>query len=232
MTIICTICARGGSKGVPRKNVRMIAGAPLIVHTLRHAIAMNRFNQIAVSSDDQAVLDIAETNGATMTVLRPAELSRDESDKLTAIRHCVNFVEAQIGKVNIVVDLDVTAPLRTVGDITSAIRLLEESQCDNVITATRARRSPYFNMIEKQADDSIDLVKRTPMQVVRRQDSPEVFDMNASIYVWRRDALFNRETVIHQGTRMLEMPPERSLDIDSELDFQVVEFLLNQRGSH
>lgn len=229
MRMICTICARGGSKGVPRKNVRQLNGIPLLAHTLRHAIAADCFDAIAVSSDDQEILQVAHSHGATILVERPKELAQDDSGKLPAIRHCVEAVEALTGKIDIVVDLDATSPLRNTEDVIDAIRMLTESQCDNVVTATESRRSPYFNMIEKSSDGSPRIVKPLDGSIVRRQDAPATFDMNASIYVWRRDSLFSQDRIVHAGTRMLMMPPERSHDIDSELDFDIVEFLLSRR---
>ena len=130
-----------------------------------------------------------------------------------------------------VVDLDATSPLRLVADIQDAVAMLEREKVSNVITAAPARRSPYFNLVELGEDGVVGLSKPLRKSIVRRQDSPKCFDMNASIYVWRRAALFDNPTVFNADTRLFVMPEERSTDIDNELDFEIVEFLMRKRNS-
>jgi N-acylneuraminate cytidylyltransferase/CMP-N,N'-diacetyllegionaminic acid synthase len=231
MSRICSVCARGGSKGVRNKNTRELAGRPLIVHTLEQARSTGLFKLIAVSSDSAEILDLARTHGADLTVERPPELASDTAAKIPAIRHCVAAAEkAANERFDVVVDLDVTSPLRVPDDIRNAVELLESQQVSNVITAAPARRSPYFNLVELAEDGVVRLSKALGKPIVRRQDSPPCFDMNASIYVWRREALFNHDTVFLPDTRLFVMPEERSVDIDSELDFEVVELLMRKRG--
>jgi N-acylneuraminate cytidylyltransferase/CMP-N,N'-diacetyllegionaminic acid synthase len=124
------------------------------------------------------------------------------------------------------VDLDATSPLRTPEDIANAVRLLEESGAGNVLTAMPARRSPYFNLVELDGSGIVHLSKPLSSAVVRRQDAPKCYDMNASIYVWRRPALFESATLFNADTRLYVMPEERSIDIDSEVDFRFVEHLM------
>lgn len=231
MTIVATICARGGSKGVPRKNIRMIAGKPLIAHTIEQARACGLFSAIGLSSDDHEILEIARNFGVEYVVERPSELATDGAPKLPAIRHCVEAMEVHVGRATIVIDLDPTSPLRALGDITGALRLLQETRCSNVITGCRSRRSPYFNLVELTPSGEVELVKHAQPPIRRRQDAPTTFDMNASIYVWHRDELFASDDVIRSGTRLFEMPESRSHDIDTELDFQIVELLLMAQSS-
>ncbi|NER93880.1 MAG: acylneuraminate cytidylyltransferase family protein [Symploca sp. SIO1B1] len=232
MRRICTICARGGSKGIKNKNIRQLMGKPLIAHTLEQARNCNLFEVIAVSSDSQIILDLARTYGADVLVNRPPELATDQAGKLPAIRHCVETTEQIIGKqFDLVVDLDATSPLRLPEDIQDAVSLLETENIGNVITGAPARRSPYFNLVELDDDGIVHLAKPLAQSIVRRQDSPPCFDMNASIYVWQHDALFNCPTVFNVDTRLLVMPEERSVDIDSELDFAIVELLMKKRYS-
>lgn len=231
MSRICTVCARGGSKGVRNKNTRELAGRPLIAHTLEQARSTGLFKLIAVSSDSAEILDLARTHGADLAIERPPELASDTAAKVPAIRHCVAEAETAANeRFDIVVDLDVTSPLRVPGDIRSAVELLEAEQVSNVITGAPARRSPYFNLVEVGEDGVVRLSKTPAKPIVRRQDSPRCFDMNASIYVWRREALFNHDTVFLPDTRLFVMPEERSVDIDSEMDFEVVELLMRKRG--
>jgi CMP-N,N'-diacetyllegionaminic acid synthase len=230
MRRICTICARGGSKGVKNKNIRTLLGKPLIAHSILQAKASGLFDCIAVSSDSDEILAIAGKWGADYLIKRPDELATDQAAKLPVIRHCVAEAEHISGQTyDVVVDLDATSPLRIPEDIAGCIRLLEEKGVSNVITGAPARRSPYFNMVELNENGVARLSKKLNAPVVRRQDSPKCFDMNASVYVWRRDALFGNPTVFNVDTMLHVMPEERSVDLDSELDFIIIERLMEMR---
>jgi CMP-N,N'-diacetyllegionaminic acid synthase len=226
MKILCTICARAGSKGVANKNLRLINGLPLIAYSLQQAIETKLFSQIAVSSDSSEIRTNALAHGATFVVDRPVQMASDTAPKLPAIRHCVETSEKEFGKFDIVVDLDATAPLRIVADIVGALDLLKTTDADNIITGTPAHRSPYFNLVETDSNGIVHLSKPLPESVSRRQDSPECFDMNASIYVWKRDALLKNQGLFASSTRLFVMPRERSLDIDSQADFEMVEWMM------
>ncbi|GAB4169443.1 MAG: acylneuraminate cytidylyltransferase family protein [Thalassobaculales bacterium] len=229
VTRLCTICARGGSKGVPGKNLRVIAGRPLLAHSILQAQATGLFDLIAVSSDDPAILAAAEEWGAGLAIPRPAELATDTAPKLPVIAHAVRAAEAHAGmRFDILCDLDATSPLRLPADIAACVALVEEG-AGNVITAAPARRSPYFNLVELDAAGVPRLSKPLPQGVARRQDSPACFDMNASIYVWRRDPFLAAPHVFADHTRLHVMPAERSLDIDDALDFEIVKFLMERR---
>lgn len=225
---LCTICARGGSKGVPGKNIRPLAGKPLIVHSIEQARASGLFARIAVSSEDPAILDVARSAGADDIVERPGELATDTAPKVPVIRHAQDVVEDRHGRYDTFVDLDATSPLRTPADIEGAVRLLEGRGVSSVITGAPSHRSPYFNLVEAQADGSVRLAKSLEGAVTRRQDAPRTFDMNASIYVWNAAAFRGDPRVFYADTLLYEMPPERSHDIDSELDFAIVEMLADK----
>ena len=228
MKVLCTICARAGSKGVANKNLRLINNKPLIVYSIEQAIATKLFDQIVVSSDSKEIREVALANGATFCVDRPAELATDTAPKLPAIKHCVENAEKKFGQFEVIIDLDATAPLRESSDIIGALELLQSAQADNVITGTPAHRSPYFNLVEIDANGVVSLSKPPANVVARRQDSPQCFDMNASIYVWRRQALFANENLFTGNTRLFVMPRERSLDIDSQADFEMVEWMMTK----
>lgn len=231
MKSIVTICARGGSKGVKGKNVRTIAGHPLIVHTLRQAKTSGLFHSFAVSSDSEQILDYARAEGF-IAIKRPDDMAGDQAAKLPVIRHCVEAAEELAGiKFDFCLDLDCTSPLRNIDDIAAVMELVKRSEVPNVITAMPARRSPYFNMVELGEHGEIRLAKKLEKPVVRRQDAPQCFDMNASIYAWKREILMNENTLFLNGTALHVMPEERSIDIDSELDFDIVEMLLSKRGN-
>lgn len=230
MSLVCTICARGGSKGVVGKNARDLLGRPVLAWSIAQARETGLFDAIAFSSDSDALLDAAMKAGADIAVKRPDEMATDTAPKLPAIRHCLEQAIAQMGTTpEIFVDLDVTSPLRLASDITGAVALLRESGARNVITGAPARRSPYFNLVEQRTDGSVGLSKSANPPITRRQDAPRCFDMNASIYVWRVAPFLEHPAVFYPDTRLFEMPEERSIDIDSDLDFALVELLLRQR---
>jgi N-acylneuraminate cytidylyltransferase/CMP-N,N'-diacetyllegionaminic acid synthase len=204
-------------------------GKPLIAYTIEQAKASGLFEVVAVSSDSADILKTAKRYGADLLVDRPAALATDTAAKLPAIRHAVETAERNVGKrFDTYVDLDATSPLRSVDDIRNAVNLLESSGAGNLITAMPARRSPYFNLVEVDQDGNVGLSKQPAVPFVRRQDAPACYDMNASIYVWRRETLFGADSVFNGDTKLYVMPEERSIDIDSELDFIFVEFLMSR----
>lgn len=230
MKRLCTICARGGSKGVKGKNLRVLQGKPLIAHSILQALESKLFDAVAVSSDSEEILKTARQFGAHVLVRRPEEMATDTAPKVPVIYHCMAEAERMLGTTfEVLVDLDATSPLRSVEDIVGAVSLLEETGVSNVITGAPARRSPYFNLVELNPQGFIQLSKSLPVAIVRRQDSPRCFDMNASIYVWRRSAFVAEPKIFYPDTRLFEMPEERSHDIDSELDFEIVRLLMEHR---
>jgi CMP-N,N'-diacetyllegionaminic acid synthase len=230
MSRLCTICARGGSKGVPGKNLRELLGKPLIAHSIEQAKRSGLFSAIAVSSDAPEILDVAKKYGADVLVRRPDEMATDAAPKLPAIRHCFEAAERECGRTfPVFVDLDATSPLRLPEDIAGAIRLLEATGAWSVITGAPARRSPYFNLVELDERGVPHVSKQLNTPLVRRQDSPRCFDMNASIYVWRREPFLTSPAVFYDDTRLFEMPEDRSIDIDSALDWDVVQMLMTRR---
>jgi CMP-N,N'-diacetyllegionaminic acid synthase len=206
MRSLCTICARGGSKGLVGKNARDLLGKPLLAWTIDQARQTGLFEAIAFSSDSEQLLQAALKAGADIAVKRPFVMATDTAPKLPAIRHCLEE-----------------------SDIAGAVEMLERTGARNVITGAPARRSPYFNLVEARADGSIALSKTMNPPVVRRQDAPRCFDMNASIYAWRVASFLENPSVFYPDTQLFEMPEDRSIDIDSDLDFTLVELLLRTR---
>jgi len=223
MKTIASICARGGSVGVPGKNIRPLHGKPLIAHTIEQALAVKGIDAVYVSTDDAAIAEVAEHYGARVPFLRPAELATSSAPKVPVIQHLCDWVAENVGPFDRVVDLDPTSPLRTVEDIQACLALLDD-ETDAVITAFESEKNPYFNMVERKVDGNIGLVCRPEGVVVARQQAPHVYSMNASIYVWHRHTLtkglWNGQLKLHV------MPRERSIDIDSPLDFEIVEMLM------
>lgn len=229
--MICSICVRGGSKGVVGKNIRPIQGKPLLAHSIAQAKDSDLFECVVVSSDDQGILDIAISFGADEVVLRPPELATDTAAKPPVIRHCIEtIIKRRNIQYDTIVDLDATSPLRNVDDIRAAVGLLQKSGCGNVITGTPSHRSPYFNMVEETDQGTVKLCRNLDNKIVRRQDAPNCYDMNASIYVWSQKAFMEGPQVFGSDTKIYVMPAERSIDIDSELDWDIVEMLMSKRS--
>lgn len=227
MKILCTICARGGSTGVKNKNIRKLCGKPLIAHTIIQAQKSNLFELVTVSSDSQKIRCIAKEWGVDYIVDRPPELATATISKLPAIQHAVLETERTYKKMfDYIIDLDVTAPLRTMNDIIMSFKMfVEHPDAFNLVTACPARKSPYFNMIEVKPDGFAKLVKPPEAMIHRRQDTAHCYDMNASIYIWKRDSLFNSQSAITDRTLLYVMPEDRSFDIDTPLDWKIVKLL-------
>jgi CMP-N-acetylneuraminic acid synthetase len=226
MSTIATICARGGSQGVPGKNIRPLAGKPLIVHTIEQARACRGIEKVYVSTDDPRIADVARQAGAEVPFLRPAELATAQAPKLPVIRHLVEALERLGQKVAKIVDLDPTSPLRDIADIEACLALLTPDT-DVVITGYEAEKNPYFNMVEYDAQGRVRLVKTPPAAVEARQAAPKVYAMNASIYVWHRHTLAKG---LWEGRAALHvMPRSRSIDIDTPIDFKLVELLMREK---
>ncbi len=229
--ILLTVCARGGSKGVKNKNIRPLCGLPLIAHTLKQAKQWGRAAKIICSTDSKEIAAIVQQYGAEVPFMRPDDLATDTTGKLAVLQHALRTTEEKEGKqYSILVDLDVTAPIRQVSDIEGAYQLFLKHKADSVVSATKSRRNPYFNMLELQEDGFVKLVKIPEKPFLRRQDTPTVYDMNASIYVYGREFILNSQTktALSGKTLVWEMGEWSAFDIDSEVDFQLIEFLASK----
>lgn len=226
MSIIATICARGGSQGVPGKNIRPLHGKPLIVHTIDQALACPGIEGVYISTDSPEIAAVAEAAGAIVPFLRPAELATSSAPKVPVIEHLVKHLQGLGRVITTVVDLDPTSPLRDIADIENCLALMGDD-VDVVITGYEAEKNPYFNMVERKPDGNIGVVKPPPGMVAGRQAAPAVFSMNASIYVWRPEAL--SRGIWQNRVELYVMPRERSVDIDAELDFFFVEKLMEMK---
>jgi len=227
---ICTINMRGGSKGVPNKNLRLLNGKPLMAYSIEQALESQLFDHVVVSTDSNEIANKAKSYGAEAWFLRPVELATDTAPKIPAIRHAL--LEAEIffkKRYEYIVDLDATSPLRSVDDIINSFLQFINDRADILITACLSRKNPYFNMIEK-VDGEYKRVKILNPWVTRRQDAPTVYDINASIYIWKRDSLLTNDTLYTKNTSLYVMPEERSVDIDSKMDWQIVEYLMEKQG--
>jgi len=227
--ILCTICARGGSKGVKNKNIKPINGKPLIAYTIEQAKISGLFDHIVISTDSEDIATIAKEYGAEIFFKRSPEMASDTAGKLDVIRDAFERSESYYNETfDYLIDLDATAPLRSVEDITQSFKQFLDSNNDNLITAMPSRRSPYFNLVEVDNKGKVYLSKTLDDAIVRRQDVPKSYDMNASIYIWKRDIILNEKSLFLEHTGLYVMPEERSIDIDTEFDYRFVEFLMKE----
>ena len=228
MKILCTICARGGSKGVKNKNLKNLLGKPLIYHTISQAKKIKKFTKIVCSSDSENILKIAKTNKVDYALLRPQFLSNDKAEKLKAIKHCLINAEKFFNlKFDYIVDLDVTAPLRSNNDINKIINLISKNKkAYNVLSLTPSRKNPYFNMVEIKNNNKLEIVKKISKKIHSRQKAPKVYEINAGMYAWKRSSLIKNLKLINKNTHYFIVPNARSVDIDTPEDFKIVKSLL------
>ena len=226
--ILATICCRGGSKGVPGKNIKMLKGKPLIVYTIEAAKASSLIDDLIISTDDEEIAAVAKQYGANVPFMRPNDLATDTASKWPVFIHAVEAYERLTGKtVEYLVDLDVTVPLKTAQDIDGAIRLaMSNRDTDVVITGYEPERNPYFNMMEVKENGFAEIVKKGEKPIVRRQDAPQVYSLTPAAYVVRKSALYEFEHWSKAKCKIHPMPRERAIDIDTEIDFKIVEFLM------
>ena len=229
LRVLATICARGGSKGLPGKNIRPLLGKPLLAYAIECAQACPIVGHIVVSTDSDEIAAVAEAWGVPVPFRRPPELASDTAAKIYAIRHATQYVEEHENYYpDIVVDLDVGVPLRAPEDIMACVNVLVTyPHLDAAVTVYEAERNPYFNMVEFEGE-CVRLVKRGPKPLIRRQDAPLVYSVSPSIFAWRRGSL--SVTHLYEGQwGACIVPRERAIDIDHEIEFQFVEFLLTRQ---
>jgi CMP-N,N'-diacetyllegionaminic acid synthase len=229
--ILATICCRGGSKGVPGKNIKLLKGKPLIAYTIESAKQSKLIDDLIISTDDEQIAEVAKHFGASVPFMRPADLASDTASKWPVFIHAVEEYEKQTDRtVDYLVDLDVTVPLKTAEDIDGAIELaLKNKGVDVVITGYEPERNPYFNMMEVTEGGFAEIVKKGDKPIVRRQDAPQVYSLTPAAYVVKKSALYNYEHWSKAKCMIYAMPRERAVDIDTEIDFKIVEFLMDNK---
>lgn len=223
---MCVIAARAGSKGLPDKNIKPFAGKPLLAHSIDQAKASGLFDIIAVSSDSQIYLEIGRDAGANLLIRRPSELATDFAGKPPVLRHALFEGEREFdGKIEVLVDLQPTSPLRAPSDIAGAVdRLLANPDLNNVVSVGPAKASPYYTLVEGLEDGRIQLSK-AEAKFVRRQDLPDCYQLNGSIYAWRRRPIIDAMPALNDKTSFWLMDEACNVDIDTPLDFAIAAFV-------
>ena len=229
MKVLGIIAARGGSKGVEKKNIRPLAGKPLIAYSIEQMKAWGKYEEFIVSTDSGEIAEIAREYGAEVPFMRPPELAADGTGKLEVLRHAFLCAEEHYGiKFDVILDLDATSPVRTTGDIDNMLDIFLKKNADCVFSAVKARKNPYFNMVEENEDGTARVCKKSDSTVRTRQSAPVVYDMNASIYVYSRGYLSERgiDNPYAKRSFVYQMSELSAVDIDTEMDFDFVEFLI------
>jgi N-acylneuraminate cytidylyltransferase len=222
------VFARGGSKGLPGKNILKINGVPLLAHSINVANSINEIQKCFVSTDSSEIAEVATNYGATV-IPRPVELSTDDSPEWLSWQHAVNWVRSNVSDFDKFLSLPATAPLRLPKDVERCLCKLD-SRTDIVLTMSKSHRSPWFNMVCKNADENLELIIRDKNNPTRRQDAPVSYDLTTVAYVTRPDFIMKNNSIWDGKSKGVIIPPERAIDIDTELDFRVATFLMEDRG--
>lgn len=231
MNILLTVCARGGSKGIPGKNIKLLNGLPLIAYTIRigKQFAKKYKADFALSTDSEKIKSVAAKYGLESDYERPPELSTDEAGKIDAIKHLLEYKEESGKKrYDYVVDMDVTSPMRTLEDIEKALAIIDaDKNALNIFSVSHASRNPYFNMVEKDDNGYVKVVKSIG-DVKSRQKAPIVYDMNASFYIFSRE-FFEEGCRVSTTDRSLAYVMEHMcFDLDEPSDFTIMEVILSE----
>lgn len=228
--ILVTICARGGSKGLPGKNIRPFLGTPLIGVTIQQAKRWGKASRIVVSTDSEEIARVARKYGGEAPFLRPAALATDTAGKLPVLSHCLRESEKAFAEnYDVVLDLDVTSPVRTPADLEKGWKTFLELKPSVCLSVVPARKNPYFNMLERDGDGKIVISKPLRQVALSRQAAPPVWEANASIYFYDAQFLRTAPSSVWDGrVEIFEMPKTSAFDIDEEIDFLVAEMMMKK----
>jgi len=225
---IAIIPARGGSKGIPGKNLKTLNNSPLIAHTIRSARRCKSIDKVIVTSDDDEILAVSRANGAT-AIKRPTELATDEAPTEPALEHCVKTLEVQGEKIDIIVLLQCTSPLRNDEDIENALTKFKDSGADSLLSVCKSHS--FFWKCSPEtgfASELYDYKNRPRRQDI--EDEDRWYRENGAIYITKRDILMNEHNRLGGKIALYIMPEQFSLEIDTEFDFWLVETIMQHRG--
>jgi len=233
MSILITICARGGSKGIPGKNIKQVNGIPLMAYSIKCAKKFKEKypdSDIVLSTDSLEIKKVAQQYGLYTDYMRPQELGGDTVGKIDVLKHVFDFCEKQNNKqYDFLLDLDVTAPLRNLEDLEKALTIISENQnAINLFSVSLPHRNPYFNMVEEGTDGYYKLVKQSGQLLLTRQSAPKVYDINASFYYYKRKFFeLGYKGAITDRTLIYEIP-HICFDLDHPMDYEYLSFLITQ----
>jgi len=224
MNIIALICARGGSKGIKKKNLLKINNISLVGRSILQAKKCTLIKKIYISTDSTEIANEAKKYGGLVPFLRPKKISGDKTSEILVWRHFINYIEKKLKKIDYIVSVPPTAPLRRIKDINECLRVAIKNKADIVLTGSISHRNPYFNMV-KIKNKKISLICSIKKKIVRRQDAPICYDLTTVCYVFRPGYIKNNSNLFSNKTRLVIIPKERSLDIDNNFDYELAKFL-------
>lgn len=228
-SIVACVFARGGSKGLPRKNLLTIGGKSLLVHAIELGKSLPRVAKVVVSTDDMEIADAARAVGAGVPFIRPAELATDTSPEWLAWQHLIRSLRKSGEKIDVLLSLPPTSPLRNSADVNCCLDTLLGGSADAVVTVRTAERNPYFNMVRVEPDHSVRLAMEG--KFTRRQDAPKIYDMTTVAYAAYADFVLRADGLFDGIVGAVHIPSARALDIDSELDLLVGEALMGKAAA-
>jgi len=223
MNLLALIPARGGSKGVPRKNIKSLHGKPLIGWSIDAAKKSRFIDKVVVSTEDDEIAAIARDLGAEIPFMRPIELAADDTPGIAPVMHAIE----NLPEFDWVILLQPTSPLRTAEDIDEIVRFCIEHDAPSAVSVYEVDKHPYL-MYQRDETERLQPLLADKPDITRRQDLPPVYALNGALYLARIDWLKERQSLIGQETLGYVMSPESSADIDTPLDWQWVEFLIEQ----
>ncbi|MBR4787934.1 MAG: acylneuraminate cytidylyltransferase family protein [Bacteroidales bacterium] len=227
MTPLIIIPARGGSKGIPHKNIKLLNGKPLICYSIDVARQYTIDENICVTTDDNEIISVVEQYGLKVPFVRPAELATDTASSNDVLVHALNFYESQGRQVDVVILLQPTSPFRKVSFVKEAVELYNED-LDMVVSVKETSANPYYNCFEEDTNGFLLISKSISHPITRRQDAPKVWEYNGSIYVINPISLKDKGMQHFMKIRKYPMPELYSVDIDHLFDWKIAELLLNE----
>lgn len=222
--ILAIIPARGGSKGVPRKNIRELAGKPLIAWTIEEAKKSKYITRLILSSEDDEIIEVAKKYGCEVPFVRPKELAKDDTPGIDPVLHAIE----QCPGYDYVMLLQPTSPLRTVKDIDECIEFVINNKIETCVSVTESEKSPYW-MYKVDSKGKMEPLINQNKIIVRRQELPTVYMLNGAIYMAKIDRLLQEKSFLNSYTKAFIMCKENSFDIDTEMDLLICEYLLDNR---
>ena len=232
MSTVACIFARAGSKGIPNKNIKSFSGKPLISWTVELALQVRQINEVFISTDSEEIAEIARMAGATVPFIRPSELATHTSPEWHSWQHFIKYLTDKGGRLpEAFLSLPATSPLRSINDVENCLNEFKKGRADFVVGITPSQRNPYFNMVKKGEDNQVNLVIQQVEKYSRRQDTPEIFDLTTVCYVGKPSAILTKNSIFEGKVAGVVIPRERAIDIDTELDFQIAEFLFKSKAN-
>ena len=220
MKPICIIAARGGSKGVPNKNIRLLGKKPLIAHTIESAIKSKLFSSVIVSTENKKITNIAKKYGATVPFYRPKKLATDNASMDDVLLDVIKKLKLLEYEFEVVVNRDCTAPFIQNSDIKESINLLDRKKCDAVVAGYNTHLNPYFNMMEKNASGYLEFSKKSKKRIESRQNAPVVYQLTG-LQTFNVKQFLKYKRIYMPKILPLEILPETGLMIDTEFEFQI-----------